>query len=222
MVQIDFETLGTTPDSIMINMAMVHFPDVSDEEAWAVILEKGGFIHLVNDCSAIVKFDVTSQRKTRTLSQSTIDFWKKQPVEARTQLQKSDKDLSLMDALEQIKMFFKANFDAKHDLLYSRGNAFDISIIDNYMTSMEYDSLEIFRFWNVRDVRTDIGSTLMNRKMDKCHLRKDMLEGFIQHNPIHDCCKDIMMMYYAQQYSLGNIEYPSKDESHPVTVDSRS
>ena len=221
MIQIDFETLGTTPDSIMINMAMVHFPDVSNEKEWDIILKNGGFSYLVDNCSDIVKFDIASQRGIRTFDQRTIDFWKSQPIEARSQLTKSDDDLLLLDALGHIEKFFNIHFDPKRDLLYSRGNAFDISIIDNYMVSMGYDSFKMFRFWNVRDVRTDIGSTLMNRKMDKCHLPKDVLDGFILHNPIHDCCKDILMMYYAQQYTLGNIEYPTRDESHPATVDNR-
>ncbi|UQJ95809.1 exonuclease A [Klebsiella phage CPRSB] len=45
-------------------------------------------------------------------------------------------------------------------------------------------------FWNSRDVRTAIENRLLTRGVTTCPLRKGMLDGFIQHDSIHDCAKD--------------------------------
>lgn len=219
MLQIDFETLATSPDAMLVSMAMVHFPDVGEEAEWEKLFESGDvFNELVTKNSKYIKFELSSQKGLRVANKETIDWWKKQGSEASIQLLKSDDDVTLEEALPIIVDFFKENFDSKTDLLYSRGNAFDISMFENYLVQQNYVPFGLFKFWNARCVRTDIGSTLMSRKLDRCHVRKDILKGFIEHNPIHDCCKDILMMYYAQQYTLGIIDYPSEEDSHEVTL----
>jgi hypothetical protein len=220
MIQIDFETLATTPDAMLVSLALVRFPDVGDQNSWKLLNEAGAFECLVRDNSINIKFELKSQRGLRVMDSRTIAWWKNQG-EAAKQIKPSDEDLTLAQALPIIVKFFKDHFDPQTDLLYSRGNAFDISMFEHYLVQQDYLPYDLFRFWNVRCVRTDIGSTLMNRSLDKCHIRKEDLKGFVAHNPVHDCCKDIMMMYYAQQYSLGNMEYPEAEDSHEVTINYR-
>ncbi|URC15222.1 exonuclease [Paraglaciecola Antarctic GD virus 1] len=221
MIHIDFETLGTSPTGMIVSLAMVHFPDVGDEEEWAKLLIGGAFETLVENNSEYIKFELKGQKGVRSFDSEVAAWWKKQGPEASNELLPSPRDVTLADALPIIEKFFTKHFKPKEDLLYSRGNAFDISLFEDYLLQQKYVPFGLFRFWNVRDVRTDIGSVLMNRKMDKCHVRKDQLKGFIHHNPVHDCCKDIVMMYFAQQYSLGHVDYPTQEESHEVTLDTR-
>jgi hypothetical protein len=58
----------------------------------------------------------------------------------------------------------------------------------------------------------------MTRGLTTTPLHKGVLDGFIAHDSIHDCAKDILMLKYAQRYALGLDEAPVGDEIDPLSL----
>lgn len=222
-IQVDIESLGVKPDCMVISMGLIYFPSLDDidSDEWKEFNRKGIFKTLC-DNSLYLKFDLKSQKGKRSVDHDTIAWWKKQDVDASYELIPSDIDVTLEDGIEKIIEFFnKHNFIQKTDLLYSRGNNFDIPILENIFNQCNVSPTSLYRFYNVRDVRTEIGTILNERTRDKINIRKELLDGFVHHNPIHDVAKDIMMMFYAQKYAFGDEDIPSNEESHIATIDKR-
>ena len=49
-------------------------------------------------------------------------------------------------------------------------------------------------------------------------LRKGILDGFIHHNSLHDCAKDVLALIYARRYAWGLEEIPSPEDVDPITI----
>lgn len=153
-LMIDIETLDIIPTSIVLSVGAVLFNKNN-------ILEE--YYAPLNIFEQILK--------DRTMSQSTIDFWKKQNDEAKnigTSVNNVKTCLTILsdlvnnyEELEQVKV-------------WGKGPHFDVSIIESLMR--DFDVNIPWKFWNVRDVRTF---------MEYKNVRKPKDQG-VAHNALDD------------------------------------
>lgn len=211
---IDFETLGNLPDGILVDVAAIPFVnDFENIPTFKELIERG----------AQFKFDVKSQLKTRIYDKAVADWWAKQSPEAKVNLRPGQNDLSLSDALSQLHDFLiKSGVKKNSSQGWARGPAFDFSHyvtwIRNVTGNRETFKDEAVFFWNQRDVRTAIENNLNVRGMCECPLPAGTLDGFVAHNSIHDCAKDILMLLYSRRYAFGLEDVPSEEDADPRSL----
>lgn len=145
------------------------------------------------DNTIFVKFDAKEQlRAGRSTTQSTIDWWKSQPLEIlKFSYIPTDKDVSVVDGLQKFRDFYNTNKKSKADIVWIRG-ALDNLAIDSLATTFNLDI--IAPWWNYRDVRTAIDLLKETGKRGYCDIPgfdKSIVE---KHNPIHDCAYDALML----------------------------
>ena len=209
---IDFETLGVAPHGRVVDMAVVPF-DIDKISSFNELAKSG--LHL--------KFDLRSQSE-RPIDPYTVEWWKGQSEEAKINLKPNpDKDLTIEEAIKKYIDFLKSvGYDKSKSHVYCRGMSFDIPIFTNmlrgYLQRDNVTSEEPFKFWNERDVRSCIEAYTMTRDMTSVPLRNGVLDGFIEHNSIHDCAKACLMLQYAKAYALGTEEPPSLEETDKNSV----
>lgn len=209
----DYETVGPSPNGKIIELSYVPFiDDPRNPPTFAELVASG----------RKYKFSLQNQ-PDRITDAGTIDWWKKQSEEARQILKPSSMD---MDIYVGHKQFFE---DLKRDgisrwqsLDYVRGPEFDRGILVDVVRKM-CSKIDIFDemptvFWNSRDVRTAIENRLLTRDASTCPLRKGLLDGFVMHNSIHDCAKDVLMLIYSMRYALGIEDIPTAEETDPLSL----
>lgn len=113
--------------------------------------------------------------------------------------------------------------------MWCRGMSFDFPLFVDLIRDLQrnegiperelntYD-LEPVVFWNQRDIRTAIEALSLVRKMCETPLPKGTLDGFVAHDSVHDCAKDILMLKYAQRYALGLDEVPFEEDADPLSL----
>ncbi|CAD2272788.1 endonuclease [Klebsiella phage vB_KpnM_311F] len=218
---IDFETFGNVSNSSVIDLALITFD--SDPE----IIES--FDELVNRGHRI-KFDLKSQKGHRLFGKSTLEWWKKQSAEARANLASTPDDLSVIAGIKEAQQYLIDNGIHPWDSFgWCRGQSFDFPIFVDCLRDVQRaqgiseEEIDTFKeepckFWNQRDIRTAIESLLLTRGLTTTPLPKGTLDGFIAHDSIHDCAKDILMLKYAQRYALGLSEAPSPEDTDPLSL----
>ena len=211
---IDFETLGNKPDTIVVDMSVIVFnPDPNIVQSFDELVASG----------KRYKFDVKSQRGKRSYNPSTLKWWKEKSEEARKNLVPSEIDMTTDDAIKDVIKFLKdGGVDYKKSYGWCRGQGFDFPIFNDLIrrtfNTVETDKYEPVAFWNQRDIRTAIEAYSMTRGMCVSPLRKGVLDGFVKHDSIHDCAKDIIMLKAAQRYSMGLEDIPNKEDIDPETL----
>jgi hypothetical protein len=218
---IDWETFGNVSSSAVIDVAAVVFdPNPEVVETFDELVNRG----------MKLKFNLKAQKGFRLFGASTIEWWKKQSAEARANLAPSDQDIDHVEGLYKLLQFLKDNgVDAWKSFGWCRGQSFDFPILVDILREGERRKgvadkdidtfgLEPCKFWNQRDIRTAIESLLLTRDLTTTPLRKGILDGFIAHDSIHDCAKDILMLKYAQRYALGLDEAPVGDNIDPLSL----
>lgn len=218
---IDFETFGNVSSSSVIDLALIAFD--SDPE----VLES--FDELVKRGHRI-KFDLKSQKGHRLFGKSTLEWWKKQSAEARANLASTPDDLSVIAGIKEAQQYLIDNGIHPWDSFgWCRGQSFDFPIFVDCLRDVQRaqgiseEEIDTFKeepckFWNQRDIRTAIESLLLTRGLTTTPLPKGTLDGFIAHDSIHDCAKDILMLKYAQRYALGLSEAPSPEDTDPLSL----
>ncbi|AKU43661.1 exonuclease [Citrobacter phage Merlin] len=218
---IDYETFGNVSNTAVIDLAAVVFdPNPEVIETFDELVSRG----------MKLKFNLKAQKGVRLFGASTIEWWKKQSAEARANLAPSPEDIDHVEGLYKLLAFLKENgVNAWDSFGWCRGQSFDFPILVDILREGERRKgiadkdidtfgLEPCKFWNQRDVRTAIESLLMTRGLTTTPLHKGVLDGFIAHDSIHDCAKDILMLKYAQRYALGLDEAPVGDEIDPLSL----
>ncbi len=218
---IDYETFGNVSNAAVIDLAAVVFdPNPEVIETFDELVSRG----------MKLKFNLKAQKGVRLFGASTIEWWKKQSAEARANLAPSPEDIDHVEGLYKLLAFLKENgVNAWDSFGWCRGQSFDFPILVDILREGERRKgiadkdidtfgLEPCKFWNQRDVRTAIESLLMTRGLTTTPLHKGVLDGFIAHDSIHDCAKDILMLKYAQRYALGLDEAPVGDEIDPLSL----
>lgn len=214
---IDLETLGNTPNSIVVDLSILVFdPDPNIMQPLDELIANGRRF----------KLSIESQKGKRIAVPSTVAWWKEQSAEARKNLKASDIDVTVEEAVEQALKFLKSSgVDSWKSQGWCRGMSFDfpifVDMIRQTYNTYETDKFEPVKFWAQRDIRTAIEAYSMVRGMAMTPLRKGVLDGFIHHDSIHDCAKDVIMLKTAQRYALGLDEMPLAVDIDPQTIKPR-
>lgn len=220
---IDFETLGARSDAAVIDLAVVLFdPDPNVLPSFEDIVASG----------RRWKFDFAAQKageRPRCFDTFTIDWWKKQSPEARANLKPSANDIDPVDGIIEFVNYLRGKVNPFNSIGYCRGQSFDFPIMVDLLTEARrreghpdnaistYD-LEPVKFWMQRDIRTRIEALLMTRNLTTTPLPRGVLKGFIPHDSLHDCAKDVLMLKYAERYALGLEEAPTGDDIDPLSL----
>lgn len=218
---IDFETFGNRSSAAVIDLSAVCFnPDPTVVETLDELIARG----------KRWKFDLRSQKGQRVFGASTMKWWKEQSEEARENLKPSDIDVTVKKGILDFLKFLKSHNVKEWDSFgWCRGQSFDFPILVDCIASVEREAgvaeadIDTFRaepckFWNQRDIRTAIEALSLTRGLTTTPLRKGVLDGFIAHDSLHDCAKDILMLKYAQRYALGLDEVPVGDDIDPLSL----
>lgn len=221
----DLETFGSTSNAAVIDLSWIVFdPDPTKVETFQELVARGKRI----------KFDLASQKGQRLFSTSTLNWWKDQSPEARENIKPASIDVTVMEGivafLESLK---EQGINPWESLGYCRGQSFDFPLVtDMIRQRFKYDTgcedkdidtfnLEPVKFWQQRDLRTAIENLLLVRGLTMTPLPKGTLDGFIAHDSIHDCAKDILMLQYAKRYAMGLQDAPEGDDIDPLSVKQR-
>lgn len=177
---IDIETLSHKENAVVLSCALTYFT-TTEQYTFESLIEKTCF----------VKFDAKEQiqKYKRGISKSTVDWWKKQSKEAKEfSLTPSSQDVSLSVGAEKLRSYVKEHSKGK-ELVFCRGS------LDQFVMCDLFEQLELpqlFNYYQYRDFRTAIECLKDNAERGYCELPG--LTGVIQHNPIHDNCRDILML----------------------------
>lgn len=138
-VMIDLETLGTTPDAVILGIAAVKFDPFDD------YLEKGLD---VTDLPALdLLVDVDTQ-PNRSVEDSTLEWWSKQDPVVQEKMFSTQGRVSFEQALEQLHQFVW-NTGGR---IWAQGTQFDISILEHSFRSL--NRAYPWRYSQARDSRT--------------------------------------------------------------------
>lgn len=197
---IDFETLNIVEKATLVEFSVIPFQmDVENPPK---------FEDLVNGGKKI-KFELRHQKALhRRVSTSTIAWWKAQGEAAKALLKPSKDDMTLFGGHMDIKNWFVQNdilFKKSH--IWTRGEMDIIWMRSWYSDALGLSDNEIsdampVMFNNFREVRTSIEEN-MGRDVTYCPLPNGSLPGFVKHNSLHDCARDILMLIYAKRYAYG-------------------
>ena len=177
----DIETLGTREDTVILSIACVPFV-FEEHECFDIYLTKGFF----------VKLDVKDQirKHRRTMSEATLEWWKKQSHNAREwNLKPAAGDRTLIDGLTALSKFIgNTDYNFQESYVFSRGTYFDFPKLEHaYEVSA---GLKVpFNTYKIRDVRTFID--IMAGVNDGSYtVRFCNVSKFVKHDCLHDAAMD--------------------------------
>lgn len=157
-------------------------------------IESGNIEALLKNGTEVF-FDLKTQNNyDRVHSQATIDWWKKQPIEAQNSFKNKEKvDLNTFPELFT-NICYENNIN-KNTIIICRGTDFDAVIIHSI-----YDYFEKpipYNHFNLRDIRSmldvAVGSSYLKNFNDYCNKKY----GLQKHTALHDCARDIIQLYYG-------------------------
>lgn len=185
-IVLDIETLGIFDNSVVLSIGGVVFDPETEFE----------FLDLTEDNSFFVKLKAKDQKErlNRTVTPSTIEWWKSQNDEAKKVLLPSDKDVDAETAIDQLNEFVKeeCEYDPKNSVIWVRGSL-DFPVLHSLALSCGKELC--FGYNRIRDVRTAI-DILYNSNNGYTDMSKPCV-GFIAHDPVHDCARDAMLLTYG-------------------------
>lgn len=155
-VTLDIETLGHTPTCVILTVGAIKF----DPHGRTPI---GPSLYL--------RLDIEEQLAlSRTVDDSTLEWWSKQDRNVLEEALMSDERVSLDDFRQQFNKFLFGVDD-----IWAQGPVFDITVIENLYRSKGWSFP--WNYWQIRDSRTLFGVHGDCRKRDN----KKM------HNALEDC-----------------------------------
>jgi hypothetical protein len=159
-LMIDIETLGVVPEANISTIAAQLFDPFAD-----------GY---TEDDHFYSRISPESQ-PNRIVSESTLDWWAKQPKEAKEEAFGDADRIDLKVALEKL-----AKLIWRSDHVWSQGPTFDMNILEN--AYREYDINFPWDFWNIRDSRTVFS------------LYPDLVMPKVEHHALADCRRQILLL----------------------------
>lgn len=205
-VLIDYETLAKYPhDCVVLDCSVIPF-NTNSIDSFDDLVSRG--FHM--------KFDVDQQINElhRQISRDTVDWWMKQDQTAKGLVVPSAADQPLLDFVTRFESWLaEINIDLYRMKVFARGSSFDIGIMRSiYYAAFggDYDTRMPFRYWNERDVRTYIDAKMedsyacLGVKPGQVPVPSHMLTGFVKHNSVHDCAKDIIAMQISRTICAGD------------------
>ena len=197
---IDFETLGTDANSVVIDLSIVVF-DIDEISTLEDLITSGKKI----------KFSIKDQKALgRTVSESTLEWWKNQSKEARMALVPREDDFTVEEGIKEFLRFVETQGITDESHGWCRGMSFDFPILKSLIAHVFEDPDQYIpcKFWNQRDVRTAIEAYALNRNFKDVPLPKGALDNFVAHNSLSDCAKDVLYLQYSKAYALGKLDIP--------------
>lgn len=210
---VDWETIGTTPDSVVLSLAFTPFKRD----------ELKTFQEYIDD-TYYWKFELSHQIELgRVTNQSTLDWWEKQDPEVKnSQFEPTPDDVDLVTMLRELKAACQEHNITNKSMGWCRGTSFDFpiftNIIDQVKDQIPPDEMKLngaffpCAFWNQRDIRSYIAGLMVDPELTRVPLPKGSIDGFKHHDPIHDCARAILHIKYAEAYAKGEIEIPEKGD----------
>lgn len=197
----DIETLGKTPDCVVVSAAFLVF-DFNEDKTFQQYVDEACY----------VKFNVSAQKKAgRVVDQDTLNWWKRQDDVVRRELMPSENDVSIEEGTAEILQYLKSkgihDRNGKDVIRFCRGQDFDIPIMGHLMKSVGQELPGAY--WNSRDIRTFISGVLCD--MTTTVLYKDdrvykTIPGFRAHDARHDIAKAIVEMKNCVKLTMGQME----------------
>lgn len=212
---IDMETLSNKSNAAIIDLAAIVFrEDIENPPTFQELVSRG----------IKIKFSLKSQTKRHKMK-SVIDWWREQVFEAKKNLKPSAEDVTIDEGMRMFNDYIRRpdfKIDYWKSLAWCRGNSFDFPMFEDMLSEHLQQDDTIFQqpvnFSRQRDIRTAIEQNLCKRMQTICPLPKGTLDGFIKHDSIHDCAKDILMMIYSKRYAWGLEEIPTGDNVDPHSI----
>ena len=153
---IDIETLGTSPDAVVLTIGGIKFDPTADDGLHSEFY---------------YRIDADEQIEMgRSVMESTLEWWEKQSEEVKAEALEPTGRVPVEDTLKSLNKWLVGV-----DKLWCQGPVFDIGILENLYkgADLHYN----WSFWNIRDSRTLFG--LMPKDP-----RKEM--NFAAHNALAD------------------------------------
>ena len=130
---IDIETLGATPDTVVLTIGGIKFDPMADDGLHSQFY---------------YRLDADEQLEMgRTITQTTLEWWDKQPEEIKAEAMNPEDRISVNETLKALNKWLVGV-----DKIWCQGPVFDIGILENLYKQM--DSHHNWSFWNIRDSRT--------------------------------------------------------------------
>lgn len=157
---IDLETLDVKPGSTVLTIGAVKFNPFNDSEPHSELY---------------IKVDIDEQDKLgRSVSESTIEWWGKQPIDIQNEAFDPEGRLSVEDALNAVNKWFVGT-----DIIWGQGYGFDLTILEDLYRSIGKPFP--WQFWQVRDSRTLIACLDVDpRKSMQSSLHNALADSYYQ------------------------------------------
>ena len=130
---IDFETLGTNPDAVILTMGIVKFNPLGSGVSDRLELRP-----TIDDQVSLYN---------RTIDDNTVTWWGQQSSEAQNEAMGDHDRTSFKDCMEKLYKFCW-----NQDSVWSNGSTFDIMLAESAWRSL--DMAVPWKFWTIRDCRT--------------------------------------------------------------------
>lgn len=189
MFGFDIETLDTRETAVVLSAAITWFDET----------KKYTYEELVEN-TLFVKFDVKEQieKYKRTVSKDTIDWWStKVPKVVRDiSFKPSDKDVSVKEGIDTLKLYIKEHSNDKESVVFCRGS-FD-QYISDHLCKYSLKEEPLFKYSAWRDFRTAIDILKDTARGGYCQIPDFNVDKVQKHNPIDDVIYDIYMLLYGE------------------------
>lgn len=149
-IMLDYETLGTAPDSVILSCGAVKFDPFSDEEPSQPFY---------------VRLNVDEQTELgRQVDPSTVEWWSKQSAEAQAEAFSEENRISLLDFTSQLSRYVVGA-----GRIWAQGTTFDITLTENLYRMMGIPVP--WDYWRIRDSRTlfDLGNDSIKKNNANAH-----------------------------------------------------
>jgi hypothetical protein len=149
-IMLDIESLGVTPDAVMLTFGAVKFSPFDKIEP------HNGIYH---------RLDADEQiEKGRSVMDDTLAWWLKQSAEAQEEAMGESGRISVISFLAELNRYLVGV-----DKIWAQGTIFDIIILEN-MYKM-YGQPVPWRYWQIRDSRTlfDLGDDSAKKNNESAH-----------------------------------------------------
>jgi len=147
---LDTETMGTSPDSVILTFGAVMFDPFSDEEPTKPLY---------------LRLEIDEQTAMgRTINPDTLAWWGKQDQAAQDEAFSELDRVSLEDFATQLNRYIVGA-----DKIWAQGTTFDICLLENLYRMMGRPIP--WEYWKVRDSRTilDLGDDSVKKNNASAH-----------------------------------------------------
>ena len=147
-VMIDIETIGLSPEAVVLTIGMVKFDPNSLDDPF-------DGVH--------IKLSPNEQKNDgRAINRDTLEWWSRQDPKVREEAFGPEGQLSVREGLVKIIEYFKVLDSTDHNQghiylskVWGQGYGFDMTILKNLF--QQYDMQEPWMFYQERDSRTLFG-----------------------------------------------------------------